>query len=522
MAFSAIENRYLDMLTEREYPTLDPMQAAEASGEMQDGMPIQVADASGGLPEMRAYDPTVRQKLAASLQTVFEQFGMDRFTARKRAQTIIGGPSSNLPLEIGIADVVPFVGTGLQTQEAVRMGEDAVRSAQRGDYGTAAVQAGGAALGMVPGALGTAKAAVAAGRSLGPKAADMAEGYLSKTGQLLYIAERTAENSPWLSREEFTAYQNQPMQLKGFASSGQNKGFDEQNYRHAEFLEVKLNDGTTFYDAIRGLNKPHALSRAFGNWPAATEIRTLTRREAEKADPSLVKEVDAAMSKSTGKQSSRQVKKAPASDTSTVAERPQDGMQERAVRADTGSPEPTQSALKAGSNDYLSTLRKNDVFGDGRSVEYYDDERGVMYSMRLYPAGERWTAWDVFPKDDGGNQVIGEFEKHKSFADAVKSVKGARISAAIKSKNSKYADIPNTWNGDAKKLAKALIDAGVQIERFASSTQSNSKYLYLADGRKIRLADHDLPLAYESADFDYRYGDEIKDLVSSIAEREQN
>jgi hypothetical protein len=99
----------------------------------------------------------------------------------------------------------------------------------------------------------------------------------------------------WISRNEFTAYQNQPKQLQGFKTDGPNKGFDEQKYKHAEFLEVKLDDGTTFYDAIRGLNKPHALSRAFGNWPAASEIRTLTRLEAEKVDPSLVKEVDAAM-----------------------------------------------------------------------------------------------------------------------------------------------------------------------------------------------------------------------------------
>jgi hypothetical protein len=53
---------------------------------------------------------------------------------------------------------VPFLGTGLQTQEAVRMGEEAVTSAQQGNLGTAALQAGGAALGLVPGAVGTVKA----------------------------------------------------------------------------------------------------------------------------------------------------------------------------------------------------------------------------------------------------------------------------------------------------------------------------------------------------------------------------
>jgi hypothetical protein len=56
---------------------------------------------------------------------------------------------------------VPFLGTTMQTEEAAIMGGEAVESAKRGDYGTAALQAGGAALGMIPGAVGTVKAAKA-------------------------------------------------------------------------------------------------------------------------------------------------------------------------------------------------------------------------------------------------------------------------------------------------------------------------------------------------------------------------
>jgi hypothetical protein len=62
---------------------------------------------------------------------------------------------------MGLADLVPFLGTTMQTEEAAIMGGEAVESAKRGDYGTAALQVGGAALGMIPGAVGTVKAAKA-------------------------------------------------------------------------------------------------------------------------------------------------------------------------------------------------------------------------------------------------------------------------------------------------------------------------------------------------------------------------
>jgi hypothetical protein len=127
---------------------------------------------------IKEYDPTVRERLASFLQAGFEGMGVDRYKARQNAQTLLGGPSSNLPLNLGLADVVPFLGTGLQTQEAVRMGEDAVTSAQQGNYGTAALQTGGAVLGLVPGVAGTVKAA----KPLIPKAAEMTINALEKTG----------------------------------------------------------------------------------------------------------------------------------------------------------------------------------------------------------------------------------------------------------------------------------------------------------------------------------------------------
>lgn len=184
MALSPIEDRYLSALTALEFPDMpvEPEQPLAPTAGM-DGMQLAagpsqtMSDAGGGRgsyagydvradaaskgtqDSMKAYDPTVREQLADFLQAGFERFGMDRYKARQNAQTLMGGQSSNLPLSLGLADIVPFLGTGLQTEEAVRMGGEAVTSAQQGNYGTAALQTGGAALGLVPGVGGTVKAA---------------------------------------------------------------------------------------------------------------------------------------------------------------------------------------------------------------------------------------------------------------------------------------------------------------------------------------------------------------------------
>jgi hypothetical protein len=178
------DQRYIDFSLARDYPPAPPEDMPEEQPQEMasiDGMQLAsgpsqtMTDAGAGRgsyagfdprmdmankgqqDQMRAYDPTTRERLASFLQAGLEGLGVDRFKARQRAQTLIGGPSSNLPLTMGLADIVPLLGTGLQTEEAVRMGGEAVRSAQQGEYGTAALQAGGAALGLLPGAVGTAK-----------------------------------------------------------------------------------------------------------------------------------------------------------------------------------------------------------------------------------------------------------------------------------------------------------------------------------------------------------------------------
>lgn len=107
---------------------------------------------------IKAIDPTMRQRLADFLQAGFERLGASRNTARKNAQTIMGGGSSNLPIGLGLADIVPFLGTALQTEEAAIAGGEAVEAVKRGDLGEAGVQAGMAAVGMIPGAAGTVQA----------------------------------------------------------------------------------------------------------------------------------------------------------------------------------------------------------------------------------------------------------------------------------------------------------------------------------------------------------------------------
>lgn len=190
--YSQIEDRYLAALTAVQFPEapVADTQQSVTNATSVDGMQLAagpsqtVTDAGAGrgsyagfdprqdaankapMGEVKPYDPTVREQLAEFLQAGFERFGMDRYKARKNAQSLIGGPNSNLPLDMGLADIVPFLGTALQTQEAVRMGGDAVTSAQQGNYGTAALQAGGAALGLVPGAAGTVKAGKGVAKSL--------------------------------------------------------------------------------------------------------------------------------------------------------------------------------------------------------------------------------------------------------------------------------------------------------------------------------------------------------------------
>lgn len=138
-----------------------PMPEPEAEMQLAEVGSTKMADkgySGESQPTMTDIDPTMRERISEFLQAGFEKLGVDRQKARQDAQTLIGGPSSNLPLQAGIVDIIPYIGTALQTQEAARMGGLSAESAKQGNYGTAALEAGLGLLGMVPGAVGTIKA----------------------------------------------------------------------------------------------------------------------------------------------------------------------------------------------------------------------------------------------------------------------------------------------------------------------------------------------------------------------------
>jgi hypothetical protein len=97
--------------------------------------------------------------------------------ARTVSQSLLGGQESVLPFGIGMQEFVPF---------SPYVGEEAgamVREGQETDSGlTTGLGLGMGALQALPVAKPLARGAKAAGKALGPKAAEMAEGYLLKSG----------------------------------------------------------------------------------------------------------------------------------------------------------------------------------------------------------------------------------------------------------------------------------------------------------------------------------------------------
>jgi hypothetical protein len=110
-------------------------------------------------PTIGPFEPTMRQRLSAGAQKGLEALGMRRPQARSVSQSIFGGPSSALPVDLGVADVVPFLGTAMQTEEAGMQLKRAGQLAEQGEMGQAALETGMGLLGLVPGAAGTVQAA---------------------------------------------------------------------------------------------------------------------------------------------------------------------------------------------------------------------------------------------------------------------------------------------------------------------------------------------------------------------------
>ena len=94
-------------------------------------------------------DRTLRQNLVnKTQQTLIDNLGIDNARARKLAETIFGGESSGMPLGLGLTDFTPAV-IPMAFQESGISAGQAMESAKRGEYGTAAAQYG---MGVLQGA----------------------------------------------------------------------------------------------------------------------------------------------------------------------------------------------------------------------------------------------------------------------------------------------------------------------------------------------------------------------------------
>jgi hypothetical protein len=135
--------------------------------------------------------PSMAQRHARSLEGYLTpKVGGPR--ARTVSQSLLGGQESVLPFGIGLQEFVPF---------SPYVGEEAgamVREGQETDSGvTTGLGLGLGALQAFPVAKPLARGAKAAGKALGPKAAEMAEGYLLKSGLAPSVIKPKGGN--WLS-----------------------------------------------------------------------------------------------------------------------------------------------------------------------------------------------------------------------------------------------------------------------------------------------------------------------------------
>lgn len=189
MALSAIEDRYLSALTEREFPTFTPEQAAMAAPDGVDNVQLAagpsatVSDAGNGMPEMRA---TPRNQVMGGVadfvrgvrdlanQYEIKDFvpllggmGVGDLLVGKSPEELEEWAYGNSPITMppsGTGGYVPVVKTGRKEQlmDTMFLGVDAA--------------------GLGKGAAMTGKAAA---KNLGPKAAEMAGDFLQNQGLIL-------------------------------------------------------------------------------------------------------------------------------------------------------------------------------------------------------------------------------------------------------------------------------------------------------------------------------------------------
>jgi hypothetical protein len=144
--------------------------------------------------EVTSITPTVKERMASGLQAAMESAGSDRYKARQRAQTILGGPNSRLPGGFGVADigamVNPVVAAGMipvYAESAMHDLAGVPDALKRGDYVGAGVDTAFGLMDLIP-AVGQGKR-VAKGVAKGIKNAatsdagyNLAQNVLKATG----------------------------------------------------------------------------------------------------------------------------------------------------------------------------------------------------------------------------------------------------------------------------------------------------------------------------------------------------
>jgi hypothetical protein len=110
---------------------------------------------------------TVRKRLTDELERLLSG-SMSPQAVQRITQTTMGGDKSMLPIGIGMADFVPFLGTGMGVEEAARDLPQVYEDLKNKQYLDAAIGAGFDAWGLLPGAAGTAAVGRAALRKAKP------------------------------------------------------------------------------------------------------------------------------------------------------------------------------------------------------------------------------------------------------------------------------------------------------------------------------------------------------------------
>jgi hypothetical protein len=154
--------------------------------------------------KMQAFEPTLGERISGGLQSLFESMGADRYQARRRAQSIIGGPSSNLPLNLGVADIAAGVSAPaalamapVYASQGIKDIGEAAASAERGDYLGAGVEGAFGALNMLPMVSGLTGLARKALPSIKPEIPRIVESpYEPPRTDVLRAAEPTPQAAP--------------------------------------------------------------------------------------------------------------------------------------------------------------------------------------------------------------------------------------------------------------------------------------------------------------------------------------